>query len=370
MIWYTVATLMMGVQETAVGVCLWRCVAGIGLGVELVVIDCYLAEITPKALRGRVFAISKFVQMCAVPVAGFFAHFIAPHNFFGVVGWRWLAFFPVLGALIVLVVRRNIAESPRWLASKGQFDEADRIVRQMEEHAARSSGAPLSAPAIIQETGSTRGSFRDLFRPPHRGRVAMLIVSSSASSIAYYGFAHWTPTLLANQGASVTKSLLYTALIGLAYPLSPLVTALFADRVERKWQIAIGGLVTAVAGLLFAQQTAAAMWIALGVLMTFGNELKGTAMHAYRAELFPTQIRGTAVGFIYSFSRLASALSSYFIAYMLLHFGADGVFVSLSVIVAISIFVTLAYGPRTSGLAYDELEEKEARQGRHMTKLQ
>lgn len=358
MLWYTVATLAMGVQGTAIGVCFWRFVAGIGLGVELVVIDCYLAEITPKALRGRVFSISKFVQMCAIPVAGLIAHFVAPHNFFGIVGWRWMAFFPVLGALIVLVVRRNIVESPRWLASKGYVEQADDIVRRMEDYVTQQTKRVLATPTYVPAVSQARGAFRDLLRPPHRGRVAMLIISTSASSIAYYGFANWAPTLLESQGVSVTKSLLYTALIGFAYPISPLIAALFADRVERKWQIAIGGVITAVAGLLFIQQTTAVMWITLGVLMTFGNEIKGTATHVYRAELFPTQIRGTAVGFVYSFSRLASAVSSYFIAYILLHFGAAGVFVSLAVIVGVSIFVALAYGPRTLGLAYHEFEDK------------
>jgi len=48
MLWYAVATLMMGFQDSATGVCTWRLLAGIGLGAELVVVDCYLAEITPK----------------------------------------------------------------------------------------------------------------------------------------------------------------------------------------------------------------------------------------------------------------------------------------------------------------------------------
>lgn len=200
------------------------------------------------------------------------------------------------------------------------------------------------------------GRFRDLLRVPHRSRVLMLVISTSASSIAYYGFAHWAPSLLEDQGVSVTKSLLYTAMIGMAYPVSPLIGSLFADRLERKWQIALGGTITGIAGLLFAEQSSPVMWILLGVLMTFSIEITGTATHAYRAELFPTEIRGAAVGFVYSFSRLASALSSYLIAYLLLNFGAGGVFLSLAVILAISVSVTLIFGPKTSGLAYNEFK--------------
>ena len=359
MIGYTAATLMMGLQDTALGVCLWRFFAGIGLGIELVVIDCFLAEVTPKALRGRVFSVSKFVQMCAIPVAGFIAHFVAPQPMLNIPGWRWMAFFPVLGALVVILVRRNIAESPRWLATNGQMARADAIVRKMEAEASR-GGAQLAQPETIAVSmaPAPRGGFGALLKSPHRARVIMLIISTSASSIAYYGFAHWAPTLLESQGVSITKSLLYTALIGFAYPISPLIVALFADRVERKWQIAVGGAITGIAGLCFAQQSSAAWLVALGVLITFGGQITGTATHVYRAELFPTEIRGTAVGFVYSFTRLASALSSYFIAYVLLHFGSSGVFASLAAILFISVVVALVYGPRTSGLAYHEFNEE------------
>lgn len=358
MLWYAVATLIMGLQDGAQAVCLWRFVAGIGLGVELVVIDCYLAEITPKAIRGRVFSISKFVQMCAIPVAGFFAHFIAPQNMLGMVGWRWMALIPVAGAVLVMLLRRNIAESPRWLAANGQTARAYAIVQTMEAAAMREGKSllPLEPVVLPASPVVSSGRFRDLLRAPHRSRVLMLVISTSASSIAYYGFAHWAPSLLEDQGVSVTKSLLYTAMIGLAYPVSPLIGSLFADRLERKWQIALGGTITGIAGLLFAEQSSPVMWILLGVLMTFSIEITGTATHAYRAELFPTEIRGAAVGFVYSFSRLASALSSYLIAYLLLNFGAGGVFLSLAVILAISVGVTLIFGPKTSGLAYNEFK--------------
>ncbi|HEX9391814.1 MAG TPA: MFS transporter [Usitatibacteraceae bacterium] len=361
MLWYSMATVMMGLQDTAIGICFWRFIAGVGLGVELVVIDCYLAEITPKALRGRVFSISKFLQLCAIPVSGLLAHFVAPHDLLGVAGWRWMALFPAVGALIVLAIRRNIPESPRWLASKGKLGQADNVVRNMEEYVTRRMGIFLAEPALVPEVAQKSVSYRDLFRAPYLGRVAMLIVATSASSIAYYGFAQWTPTLLENQGVSVTKSLLYAAMIGFAYPLSPLIAATFADRVERKWQIVIGGAIVAVSGLLFAWQTTAVMWIAMGVFLTFGNELKGTATHTYRAELFPTELRGKAVGFVYSFSRLASAVSSYLIAFVLLQFGVQGVFITLALFIGLSIFVTLMYGPRTLGLAYEELEKGRAR---------
>ncbi len=356
MLWYAVATTFMGVQTSAIGVCLWRFVAGIGLGAELVVIDCYLAEITPKALRGRVFSMSKFVQMCAVPAAGLSATLAGKYSFPGLAGWRLMAFTPAAGALLVLLLRRGIPESPRWLAVRGKGEQADRIVRDMEEDAERSQGIPLPEPQPIPEPPGRGTRYRDLFRPPHRTNVLMLIVTASASAIAFYGFGHWVPTLLEEQGVTVTKSLLYTGLISLAYPISQLIGASFADRIERKWQIVITSCLVALFGLLFARQTSPAMWILLGVLLTLSNEMKSTAIHTYRSELFPTAMRAKAIGFVYSFSRLAGATSSYLIAFVLVRAGVQGVFTFLAGVMGVSVVVTLLYGPRTLGRAYEEIE--------------
>jgi putative MFS transporter len=348
----------MGAQGTPPGVCLWRFVAGIGLGTELVVVDCYLAEITPKALRGRAFSISKFAQMCAVPIAGVLAHTIGSHEYLGVAGWRWMAFLPAAGALVVLVIRRGVPESPRWLAASGRVEQADSIVRSLEEHVIERLGAPLPEPPPRQETPDApvpSSRYRDLFRFPLRRRALMLIVGTSASSIVFYGFAHWVPTLLEAQGVTVTKSLLYSAMIGVAYPLSPLIASLFSDRLERKWQIAITGLLVVLFGQLFPHQHSPRMWILLGVLLTLASEMNSTAVHTYRAELFPTHIRAKAIGFIYSFSRISSALSHFVIGFMLLRTGVQGVFVFLALVMAVSIVVITVLGPRTLGRSLDEI---------------
>ena len=64
---YCAATLVMAAQTTGFGVCMWRLIAGIGIGVELVTIDTYIAELVPKHVRGRAFAFNQVIQFAAVP---------------------------------------------------------------------------------------------------------------------------------------------------------------------------------------------------------------------------------------------------------------------------------------------------------------
>src|ERR1700731_161328 len=68
LLWYAAFTVLMAMQNRAVMIDLWRFVASIGIGVELVTIDSYIAELVPKQIRGRAFAVNHSVQLTAVPV--------------------------------------------------------------------------------------------------------------------------------------------------------------------------------------------------------------------------------------------------------------------------------------------------------------
>jgi len=85
-----------------------------------------------------------------------------------------------------------------------------------------------------------------------------------------------------------------------------LLFSLFADKVERKWQIVAGASLTATMGLLFVIQTGAAGWIACSLLITLGSNLNAYGTHTYRSELFPTNLRARGIGFVYSLDRLTA----------------------------------------------------------------
>jgi MFS family permease len=127
-------------------------------------------------------------------------------------------------------------------------------------------------------------------------------------TIGFYGFGNWVPKLVADQGVSIEQSQLYAAIMALAYPIGPFLFALFADRFERKWQTVAAALGTAGFGLLFSLARDACAIVLLGVAITLSNNLLSYSYHAYQAEVFPTNTRARAIGFVYSFSRLSTIL--------------------------------------------------------------
>ncbi|MDA8251460.1 MAG: MFS transporter [Rhodospirillales bacterium] len=358
LLWYSAATLVMATRQTALGVDLWRFIAALGVGVELVTIDTYLAELVPKRLRGRAFIVNQSIQFCSMPLAALMGWIFAPIDPFGIAGWRFVAAFPALAAIAVWFIRRAVPESPRWLAQQGRGAEADRIAAAIEAKVAAEARTvlppPEPAPAEEERSG---GTLAEIWVPPYRRRTIMLIVFNLCQSIGYYGFNNWVPALLAAQGATFNRSLEYSFMIALASPTLPLLFYRWTDRTERKWQLVAAACGIGSFGALFTLSAAPAWLVFCGIGITTASNLMSYAFHAYQPELFPTRVRARAVGFVYSFSRLSTVFSSFMIAFFLAHFGTPGVFAFIGAAMLVVVVAIGAFGPRTRGLALEEISQ-------------
>ncbi len=367
LLWYSAATVIMAFQNDAFGLNLWRFIVGIGVGVELVTIDAYLSEMVPATLRGRAFACNNVIQFSSVTVVALLSWLLVPRTPFGVDGWRWVMLIAAIGAIFVWWIRRSVPESPRWLARHGRIAEAERIMDRMEADAIADGGADSGADSIndrvlpplanLPEPEGTRGNFAEIWKGPYLRRTIMLTIFNLFQAIGYYGFANWVPTMLIKQGITLTNSLEYTFLIAIAAPFGPLLAVIFADKVERKWQIVGAAAGVAISGTLFGQTTFAPLLIFLGVLLTLSNNAMSFAFHTYQAELYPTRVRALAIGFVYSWSRLSVVFSAFVIAFILDRFGVAGVFAFISGAMIVVMAAIGIMGPRTRGLALELISE-------------
>ncbi len=353
---YSAATAFMALQVNAPGIFLGRFLAGVGLGVELVTIDAYLVEIMPAPMRGRAFALNHMIQYLGVPAIAFLAWLLIPIDPFGIAGWRWVVMTGAVGAMLAWFLRRNLPESPRWLALQGRGEEATRIVAAIEAEVVARSGQVLAPPKPVLAEVPRQARVGEIWRPPYRRRTIMLSVFNIFQTIGFFGFANWLPALLMAQGHTIANSLFYSFCIAWAYPLTPLLWgATVAERFERKWLIVAASLGVLVAGPLFAITTQPALLVVLGIAITGFSTLLSLAYHPYQAELFPTEIRARAVGFVYSLSRLSTAATSFLIAFCLTSFGSLGVFGLMSISMAVVILSIGVFGPRTRGRSLEAI---------------
>src|SRR3984957_20333126 len=116
---YTAASAAMACQTTSGGVLLWRFIAGIGIGVEIITIDAYITELVPSWIRGRAFAINQSVMFASVPVVALLSWWLVPLSPYGIEGWRWVVLIGAAGSMVIWVLRLLVPESPLWLARRG-----------------------------------------------------------------------------------------------------------------------------------------------------------------------------------------------------------------------------------------------------------
>jgi putative MFS transporter len=354
LVWYSVANVMVALQSDAAGLNFWRLVSGVGLGVEMVTIGAYLSELAPKNLRGRAFAVNQAIGFTCVPIISFLAYMLVPTAPFGLEGWRWVVLIGALAAPVVVVLRRGLPESPRWLARRGRLAEADQVLRTIEAKVAAEYGKPLPNPSPDEPVSPARRSV-DLWAPGVRGRVVLMSVFNIFQTIGFYGFNNWVPSLLVKQGITISTSLAYTTVIALAAPVGPLIGFFLGDRFERKWIIVAAAGAILVCGLIFGQARDAPLIIAMGVALTLAANIMSYSFHAYQQELFPTGIRARAAGFVYSWSRLSVIFSSFVIAFVLDKSGAFGVFAFIAAAMGVVMATIGIFGPRTTNLALEEI---------------
>lgn len=342
---YSIMTLLMALGPSALWIDIFRALAGIGIGVQIITIDAYVSEIAPAAQRGRLIAFSQFISYTSVPVVALLAALLVPREFDGFAGWRIVAMLGALGAIFVWPIRAGLPESPRWLAAHERGDEAERVVAQFERNAeSRGEAAQSPAPVVL----SVRHSWLDLSRPPYVRRTIMLVVFNFCQTIGFYGFASWVPLLLYKEGVAYVQDLQYVLIIALANPFGPILGMYGADRWQRKWQIVMLAGAIAVFGLLFAQARAPVAIVLLGVLITLANNWFSAAFHAYQAELFPTAIRAIGVGFVYGWSRFSAIFASYWIATVLARYGVPAVFALIACAFVIAAAAIASLGETTN----------------------
>ena len=318
--------------------------AGLGLGAEIVTGFSMVNEFAPIKHRGRWSAIVSLVANTGVPLAMLLCAWIIPR-------WSWRPLFVGIGlaAALIWYLRRDIPESPRWLALHGRMDEAVQVVELLEAdngHAESGSGSGSSAfvakNANVEAPAKASGSVV-------RGLI-VATVAVSATNVCSYAFTSWVPTILLKRGIDLSGSLWISTLMMLGAPLGCLIGSLLLDRIGRKRIIVTAFLLTAVFGLLYAVQTSQVTAILVGILLMASlYVLMSSVVAVYAPELFPTTVRFRCVGIANAVAKLCNVLMPVLIGAMLNAWGSTSIFVTISLVALASMLVVGLMGWETSG---------------------
>ena len=306
--------------------------AGIGLGAEIVTGYAMVNEFAPAKTRGRLCAVISLLANSAAPVTMLLCAWIIPR-------FTWRPMFVAIGVLagIIWYLRRDIPESPRWLAVHGRYDEADDIVRRLEANGIDETP--------VESSSKNSGTFRSVGLC-----LFVALVAVGATNVCQYTFTSWVPTLLVKKGINLSGTLWISTLMLLGAPVGCALSAYLLDRLGRKKVIVPAFVVTAVFGLLYAAQTQQAWAIVVGFILTVSLYVTFSAVIAvYTPELFPTKVRFRCVGVANAFAKLLTVLMPMIVGWMLTTMGSTSIFIAISVIAAVAAIVVAVFGTETGG---------------------
>ena len=342
-------TLIGAFAPTMMFLTVCRLGAGIGLGAEIVTGYAMVNEFAPAKSRGKWCAIISIFANAAAPVTMLLCAFIIPR-------WTWRPMFVAIGVLagIIWWLRRDIPESPRWLALHGHMDEADAIVKTLEANGVDDTpiadvrGENIGTGNTSAGAGTAASGTRNTAKSVALCLFVALI-AVGATNVTQYTFTSWVPTLLVKKGINLSGSLWISTVMLLGAPLGCILSAAFVDRIGRKRTIVPAFVVTAVFGLLYAAQTSTVPAIIVGFVLTTSLYVTFCAVIAvYTPELFPTQVRFRCTGVANAFAKLLTVLMPLIVAQMLTAWGATSIFVAISITAAVAAIVIAVFGPETS----------------------
>jgi MFS transporter, putative metabolite:H+ symporter len=349
-----------------------RVITGIGVGADLAIVNTYVGEVAPRRNRGRwisvIFIMSSLGALLGIWLGLFLTTPSAPwpHGLsFAQAspsftdGWRWMYGVGALLAAIGVLLRLELPESPRWLIGQRRLEEADKVVSDMEVVAARHG--PLAQMSddvpIDQTTPQSSLAFRALFsNPMYVRRVIQLLAVWFLAYVTVFGFSAGFTAMLSSLKYQPSEAGLITAVGAFGFLACALFAVAFADRLERKYWLPIGAVITVIGGVIVAEAGTTSLGLAFigAAIVFFGFNVWVPMTYTLSTESFPTRARVTGFGLVDGVGHLGGGIGVLVIAPQIPNMSVLGAMLLVSAFLVAAAIVAL-FSPNTRGRHYEEI---------------
>jgi sugar porter (SP) family MFS transporter len=352
----------------------FRILGGLGIGIASISTPMYISEITPAHIRGRLVAVNQIAIVGGIALTSVINYFIAKSGdqaWLTETGWRWMFGIGILPAMLFSLLLMPIPESPRWLIEKKREDEARRILEKVGGKEFARTELDGIKEAISQESGTWGELFSARLRLPLVIGVLLAILQqvTGINVFMYFG-ATIFKTMSSSTG--VDAGLLQQCIINGTGVLFTLIAIASVDRWGRKPLMLVGSagmgislLAMGVMAQTLTDPAAVSGWMLFFIVLyiaCFGLSV-GPVVWVILAEIFPTAVRGRALGLAtfflwtadYAVTQtfpLMDAKDSWFVA----HFNHAFPFYIYAAFCVVLIWVVWRLVPETMGRSLEEIE--------------
>jgi putative MFS transporter len=346
--------------------CLTCFFMGVGVGGEIPLAFTMLSEFLPASVRTRTTLV---VGILAI-VLGYAFSAVSAHFLLPVVGWKALFYVQALPALLVLIVRFQLPESPRYLRSTGQEMAAQRVAAEVKRRTGNYNPLEDSEEGLLvmDNRQPLLEGLRMLWRSIYLHRTVANWLFGFCIGFFEFGFIIWLPTTLKNLGYSDAQSVSYPLLINFFAIPSVFAALYLLHKGGSKLILTIyplmAGILMLVLGFFLPQVASHPVALVLigGGIFFFGTTLLGI-FPPYSSEVYPTEVRGTGSGWSAGMTRIGSFIGP-LTGGVLLELGvvAQYQIVLFGAALLIGALIMLAYGVQTHKQTLEQISPSYPRQ--------
>ncbi len=352
-----------------------RIITGMGIGADLAIVNTFVGEVAPRRSRAK-FTSMIFIMSALGALLGIWLGLVlttpaapwpkgigfaqAGPGFED--GWRWMYAVGAVLALIAILLRFQLPESPRWLIGRGRLEDAEAVVAGMERKASRHG--PLPEPRFVRaeeaddEAGSAQGHmpYRALLGNSfYLKRVLLLVSVWLIGYVTVYGFSAGFTSVLTAQGYEPPEAGVIVAVGAFGFLLCAVAAVLWGERLSRKIWLPISAAITVIGSLIIAA-AGDTLWVAFAgsAVIFFGFNLWVPMTYARSAEVFPTRARTTGFALVDGVGHLGGGIGVLLIAPTIPHMSILGALLLISGFLVVAAIIG-SFGIETRNRRFEEI---------------
>jgi len=329
--------------ESAWALFAWRLLIGIAVGADYPIATSLLAEFLPRKQRGPLLAAMVLMWFAGAAVAYVVGELLLRVG--GDDGWRWVLASALVPGALFLIARSGTPESPRWLLSKGRTAEADAVIKRVY-------GPDYSIADLPEHVSGKPVSVWSLFHSGYGKRMAFVTLFWTCAIVPLFAIYAFAPKVLQALKLTGDWAAYGSIAITLLFTLGCLLATKLINRLGRRKMLIHSFLWSGMSLVLLGVFPDASPTTVLVLFGAYAVLIGGAQVleYVYPNELFPTEIRASAVGLATSLSRIGAAVGTYLVPISLATYGIANTMFAAALISLFGALISWWLAPETSKL--------------------
>ncbi len=329
--------------ESAWALFAWRLLIGIAVGADYPIATSLLAEFLPRKHRGPLLAAMVLMWFAGAAVAYLVGELLL--RVMGDDGWRWVLASAVVPGALFLIARSGTPESPRWLLNKGRVAEADAVIKKVY-------GPSYSISDLPEAVSEKPTSVWSLFHSGYGKRMAFITLFWTCAIVPLFAIYAFAPKVLQALKLTGDWASYGSIAITFLFTLGCLLATKLINRMGRRKMLIHSFLWSGLSLLLLGMFPDASPTLVLILFGGYAVMIGGAQVleYVYPNELFPTEIRASAVGLATSLSRIGAAVGTYLVPISIASLGIANTMFAAAVISLFGALISWWLAPETSKL--------------------